>query len=283
MSIFDKQIFGNLKISKCYELGEGDGAFGIGRPLLIILTDKNYLLINLHAPNKQDDSLNNYDIIKKRIENKINEFLQNNSIEIPEKNIFVVGDFNDRYNGLNKNRDTQNKAYNELSLVLKGKKVPLTFNGEAPKSCCYNWDSSCSDKRKNIYKGNSKAVTCNTTEDIVLAGPDNNIKKRKSMSDEGNLNNYRYTGDYCFGYTPTDILQIYNPENRTVSNESDHELVYAGFEIDSSEQDVVNNVTGGKRKTEKISKRRTRKQKKYSKMYSKKRCHKLMKRCGCKH
>ena len=143
-----------------------------------------------------------------------------------------MGDFNDRYNGLGSEL--------KLNLNINGveTEVKLDFKGSAPKSCCYNWDSSCKEGIKPTIEGliNQDAQTCTVPNDVVLAGPNNpdKGKLRKSMGDEGLLENYKYTGDYCFAHNSQSELQIYTKQNRIVSTESDHELVYLNVNITRS-------------------------------------------------
>jgi hypothetical protein len=74
------------------------------------------------------------------------------------------------------------------------------------------------------------------------------------MGEEGNLTNYRYTGDYRFSTNPSGKLEIYNPNNRIVSSESDHEIVFMPINI---------SLSGGKnRRKSKRKQRRSRKQRK---------------------
>ena len=52
------------------------------------------------------------------------------------KNIFVMGDFNDRYDAIK-------------DITVNGMK--LTYEGDSPYSCCHNWDSSCKNERYNKF------------------------------------------------------------------------------------------------------------------------------------
>ena len=51
---------------------------------------------------------------------------------IKKDKIFIMGDFNDKYDSIRK-----------LTIL----KYILSYNGTAPTSCCYNWNSSCSNSR----------------------------------------------------------------------------------------------------------------------------------------
>ena len=107
-----------------------------GRPIQIILTDKHYYLINLHAPNHGSQSLAGMPLLRDAINEHLSkarlQFNDNRSIDSIQKKIIIMGDFNDPYNGVN-NRNKLNILGNQYSY---GK---IT----APKTCCYNFNSSC--------------------------------------------------------------------------------------------------------------------------------------------
>jgi hypothetical protein len=94
--------------------------------------------------------------------------------------IFVAADLNDRYDSLRK-------------FNLCGAEVVQT--GNAPKACCYNWDSSCPVDSEHLKDLGEGYYTCDIPAD----------KKNKLPSFEPNLEasggitNYRYTGDKVFG------------------------------------------------------------------------------------
>lgn len=259
MSVWNTNILGISLNNGIYDLGEGDGAFGIGRPITFVFTDKNNLLINLHAPNKPADSLAGYPLISERIKTRITQFISEKTIRNVSQ-IFLVGDFNDRYNGLQ----------GKFNVNIVGKEFALTIgNGIAPFSCCYNGDSACSNARLTNPDptGQSPCInkqTCTVPPDMIMAGPNRDGKLRKPLDgEEGNLANYRYTGDYCFAQNPVGNLTIYTTPNRIVSKESDHELVYLGVSMNPS-------YAGGRNKKTRKSKRKSkrnkgRKTKKYNK------------------
>jgi hypothetical protein len=103
----------------------------IGRPLLMILTENDNLFVNMHGDQTPPFS---------RFVKEFNEtmdknitFLQDNVKEflgsVIPKNIYIMGDFNDRYNHIK-------------NFTIKDIEVPLHIEEEnVPKSCCFNIDS----------------------------------------------------------------------------------------------------------------------------------------------
>ena len=94
-------------------------------------------------------------------------------------------------------------------------------NGKALQSCCYNWDSSCLDDRY-IDLGDGYG-TCSHL-------PEN---KGTDMKNEGAKNNYRYRGDKVFGENPKTYIRIFDTTNTDISEESDHQMVYAIFDTNT--------------------------------------------------
>jgi hypothetical protein len=184
-----------------------------GRPLLMIFTSQNNLLVNLHGA--QDASLReNMKDFNKSILKTIAFMKQQVKIFVndrPLKNVFVMGDFNDRYD-----------AIKEFSLNSKR----LLYKGESPYSCCHNWDSSCSAARYKPF--DDKYGTCNfLPEQVAIV-----TKRAHLMGEEGYVKNYRYKGDKVFGTYPLEPMEIYNRKDKNVkSTESDHEFVYGIFEL----------------------------------------------------
>lgn len=204
-----------------------------GRPLLMLITElngKNYLSVSIHGA--QDPKLrldknafNAYMVEKNKmfLESSAKAFLDSNGIT-NLAGIFIMGDFNDRYDG--------------ISEIKIGDKV-ASYSGVAPKSCCYNWDSSCYDDLEK-YFGDSYA-TCKVPDDNAeIMNP---VSGKLSLPGErGATKNYRYAGDKVFGFNPETHLAIYRPKKEGwdgISTESDHELVYASFN---------ENTSGGRRK-----------------------------------
>ena len=258
MTIWDNS-FGELDVNQIYELAQTidsvDGSYNpnspsnyesqfklskplytdinqTGRPIMFTYTTKGYLFINIHATNVAKDSADGYVKQLLLIQDKFalfSKLLKSNGKVIPSAdNIYVVGDFNDRYNGLG----------NELNLSSD---ITLKFDGTAPLSCCHNLDSSCSLVNYTHKQWpNEKAIDCVIPEGYKPAGP-----REKSeimlMRAQGNIENYRYYGDYCFSAFGGPLLKY--PNERTgPSSESDHEMVYM----------VVNpkpeSVSGGRRR-----------------------------------
>lgn len=224
-------IWDENKIGIIYKFMHLDNPNQLGRPLLLVVTKKGndyYLLINIHGA--QDAKLrtdmtkfNEYMIKnnKETIETETTKFLGT----IKPTNIFVMGDFNDRYDAIK-------------NIEIAGKKI--FYNGTAPKSCCHNWDSACEDTDLEL------PFTCKEQPEP------RDLPNKKPLPDgRGSIKNYRYAGDKVFGLNPIEDIQIYNYKERQgiVSNESDHELVYATY------SDTVSS-TGGRRNVKKSRKQR---------------------------
>jgi len=191
-----------------------------GRPILFVYTSKGYLLCSLHGPNSDILSRLDHLDMKDSIDKKTREFLGSIGIAFDASRTFLMGDFNDRYDAIQ-------------SLTIAGDE--LGYLGKAPYSCCHNWDSSCSDAR---YKrldipGRVGTGTCKVKKedgaefDYVLSGK----LPRQVLGSEGDLVNYRYTGDKVFGLNPRSPMTLFRPFDRVASQESDHEMVIATYEI----------------------------------------------------
>jgi hypothetical protein len=233
--IYDTDKFGDIKESARWDNDDK------GRPTMLVVTNKNYVFITMHGaqdPKLGTDRLkfNDYMIRenKSKAEKKITEHL--NEIGINETNsptdIFLMGDLNDRYDAI--------KEFNIL-----GKK--LHYIGKAPKSCCYNWDSSCSIDRYNAFKddeGNSLDYGTCTVPDKTK---DDKGIKIELNDEEGWTKNYRYRGDKVFGVDPTSEIKIFEgkAEEKT-SVESDHQMVYAMFKYKVVNEDVNEDVNNTK-------------------------------------
>ena len=203
-----------------------------GRPVLMVYTDKGYLLIVLHAPNNDDLARRNLLDFRKNLNDKINNFSKD--LKLYSDRIFISGDFNDKYD-----------AIQNLHLTLKNKNFTLKYKGIAPKSCCHNWNSSCSESRYIPLtdlpgrEGRQNIGTCtvpidpSTQKPYPLAG----AGKRVLMGQEGDIGNYRYYGDKVFGANPISNIvtmrKVNNVRsdlgNTSYSNESDHEMVVCTF------------------------------------------------------
>ena len=200
-----------------------------GRPILMVYTTFGYLLVVLHAPN--DDGLARHQMLdfKRDLNNKIIDFITDLDV-LKDDRIFIMGDFNDKYDSIR-----------SLNLTMKNKKYNLSYNGLAPLSCCHNWNSSCTRSRfsplTNLIgrEGRKDIGNCNVPKDsngkdYILAGRG----KRYPMGEEGNINNYRYYGDKVFGAYPKGNIKlfrnfIYHNKTGYYSQESDHEMVISTF------------------------------------------------------
>jgi hypothetical protein len=223
--IFDTTQFGTLLESKIV-----DSSVQSGRPILMVLTDKNFLLINVHGAQKPTEtgSIERFNEFiatsRDSIITAINSFIgdddnmqliQSNSNPL---NMFIMGDFNDRYD------EIKAFTFNLPGIFVK----TLKYKGLAPLACCYNWDSSCTEARYKPFPSDSKYGTCDKTE--VTEYDAQNIKLTMH-EDESKIGMYRYRGDKVFGESPIGDIQIYKHDERKnrVSTESDHELVFATF------------------------------------------------------
>ena len=107
--------------------------------MLVTFTDKNYILVAIHAPNPNFDANASYDeiairlkkILNREIQKAINGATENTNFKFNPSKLFIMGDFNDPSGSLS-----------SIELELNGKQfVYETVN--PPKSCCYNFNSSC--------------------------------------------------------------------------------------------------------------------------------------------
>jgi len=198
-------------------------------PILTVYTTKGYLLVVLHNRHLEhhNDDLEHHNLLdfRKNLNYKINNFSED--LKLYKDRIFICGDFNDKYDALQTLYLTNN--------------ITLKYKGAAPKSCCHNWNSSCSDSRytpiTNI--GGKDIGTCAVPIDSLtqkpypLSGPG----KRTPMGPEGDIPNYRYYGDKVFGQNPVsniDTMRKVNNvrsdlTNTSHSKESDHEMVICTF------------------------------------------------------
>jgi hypothetical protein len=222
-----------------------------GRPIVMVKTANGYLLINLHGPNFAEASRRTMSDLKAAIQEHVNKFIGTfiGDKSIHKGKVFIMGDFNDRYDSIK-----------TIDLQTGDIKHTLTYQGKAPKSCCHNWDSSCSDDRFRKVEtfsereGRESIGTCDVPEfpngsKYPLAGAPEIV--RIPMGEEGHLKNYRYTGDKVFGDNPAGDIHIYklksdtNESPRIVSQESDHEPVAAAFSL---------SMAGGKRRSRRSKK-----------------------------
>jgi len=182
-----------------------------GRPLLMAKTNKNYILVNMHGAQdgklgKNEGNAFNEFIIetsKNWAETKISEFIGSDATP---KNIFIVGDLNDRYDAI-------------TSFNING--IECKYSGMAPVTGCPNWNSAGVEELQNTVDGNNTYKTCT----FVPEGGDINIALDEHHA---KINNYLYRGDKCFCQNGSNII-VYPTRNLTdkgVSKCSDHEVAY---------------------------------------------------------
>ncbi len=274
---------GNIKRPYKYvaDLGK-DGEFSlnkvnIGRPISIVHTTKGFTLINLHGPNVSAQShTHNMIELRKAINIHVNRFVRRHNIRLNPNKLFIMGDFNDPFNAINR----------EHPLLIDRTRSSLHYNTEADgtkkvKSCCYNFNSACPDtdlnptnKRMekntmdNIFVNNQgHQIMADEHECFIRESDDAAINQRiwpgtikknasnmlngksiteLSVGERGHLKNYQFTGDYVMGANVVKSLQTYRPAEfrQDVSLESDHEMVYATF----TSEPVSGQVTGGTRR-----------------------------------
>jgi hypothetical protein len=240
---------------KLFEYGEDivydvNGNKQTGRPILIVLTSKNYYLINLHSPNHGSESDSGMpklrDAINQNLAAARSKFGSGISPFDPKK-VIIMGDFNDPYHGIN--------ASNKLKIAGH----QYTFGDvRAPNSCCYNFNSSCegsiygmldAQQQQDLAhvlkydpsqgdKLDMKPKECAIVHNDTVPSRDMRVGAKsqpRSLETRGELINYKFTGDYCFTYAGNTIVQplsIYRsvtyPDG--VSHESDHEMVMLIFD-----------------------------------------------------
>ncbi len=202
-----------------------------GRPLLIVYTENGYLFVNMHGAQDAglgtyENNFNSYMINSNKnfLEEQVNKFLiEGRSTPITPKHIFIMGDFNDRYDAI-------------TDFTING--VPVTYQGESPKSCCHNWDSMGITKNK-IYR--EKPIEGqvipepNVSDKVQGIAPANPAERKVLIPDNHGItvNDYINKGDKVFASGESGPLQIYksvsNLDENGVSKASDHELVYMEF------------------------------------------------------
>jgi hypothetical protein len=218
-----------------------------GRPLLMVYTEKGYLFVNMHGA--QDATLGNYEnnfnryMVKNNkefLQDEVKKFLNVNNI-VPD-HIFIMGDFNDRYDAIK-------------DFDING--VSVTYEGESPKSCCHNWDSmgNATNKRKIFLEKPDEGVDIpnpNISKKEQGIAPATFDEKKVLIPDEHGItvNDYINKGDKVFASGESGPLQIYksdyNLDENGVSIASDHELVY---------MEIGGTVEGGKSRKSKKSRK----------------------------
>lgn len=209
--IFNTTIFGKMKH---YEIL--NNPLQPGRLLLMVLTEKNYVFVNYHGA--KDNALLYDKVSYSKLVLYYNvEFVQTNverfmkPHNVATNRLLIVGDTNDFFNALHE-------------FTIFGKKI--RFKGNPPKSCCYNWESSCTEDRYNPLSG-----VCSLPDDTFRFSQDG--LKLPMYGEEGFTKNYRFYGDKTFGLCPVTEIQIFQGKNKDgQSVESDHQMVYAKYKID---------------------------------------------------
>jgi len=210
-----------------------------GRPLFMVLTKKEdktyYLFVNMHGAQDAANGLFEKefnDMMQKNkvfLETEVEKFLDMNPKEkINPDHIYIMGDFNDRYDYIEK-------------FTIKGKDV--LYIGDSPKACCHNWDSMGKEtervtiQKKKLEGPTLEAAAANASEKVQG-------KKSITINDEEkkggiiiptehgiNIADYINKGDKVFSSdTHAGKLHIYTGGEADYmnkpSNKSDHELVY---------------------------------------------------------
>lgn len=231
MTVWRHDILGKLNSERAYcgDLGKTPGIYddrkNDGRPISIIQTDKGVTLINLHAPNKPDDSLDGARTFRAALQYHVGACGFGHTIN-PAK-LFVMGDFNDPHNAIKASKP----------LKIGPTELFHTLTDAKTLSCCYNFNSSCPDDLFNntdALHTREDGLTASARECYINRSADPAVNeelsgKAKLMGDRGKLSNYKFTGDYVLGANLVTSLQIWRPVPREVSLESDHEMVYATF------------------------------------------------------
>lgn len=236
-------IYDSTKVGEIKSFRHVDNPSQSGRPLLMALTTKNYLLVTIHGAQDpklrlQKDDFNAYMNTNNKmvLEKIVTEFLTGSKVGVSSlKNIFITGDLNDRYDTIK-----------DFVLTTGTDSKTVTYSGTAPKSCCHNYDSCCA------ATDNETDFTCKEqTPPVAPPG------KLPMPVERGVIGNYKYTGDKVFGLNPVAAMEIYNYSTRSakVSTESDHELVFATF---------GDTMAGGRRKkTRKANVKKSKKSRKH--------------------
>lgn len=245
--IYHPEKVGEVKHVQCLDnVNQG------GRPLLMVVTEKdgkNYLSVSIHGAQDPKlrldrDAFNAYMVEKNKtfMESSTKMFLDSNGIDVAGlAGMFIMGDFNDRYDG--------------ISEIKIGDKV-ASYSGVAPKSCCHNWDSSCPDGDLVEKDFGNSYKTCKEPPPEEMKSPA--LGKLPLPGDRGATKNYKYAGDKVFGLNPQSDMAIYRPAVEGwdgISRESDHELVYATY---------AEGVAGGRRQTRQKQQQRQRKSQRHN-------------------
>ena len=168
---------------------------------------------------------------KNKFEQKFNKNFAKNATRIKTitkgkqiEEIFAMGDFNDKFDFIK-----------ELKFTINNEEKTLSYFGNAPKSCCHNWDSSCDDNPRKYIDTKGKCPDPKPSGDQLFENNKLYADDKKTMvlpmTDGSKVADYKYAGDKVFGLIPTtNELQIFNNATSKLSIASDHELVYGYFQ-----------------------------------------------------
>ena len=259
-----EQEYAEINAEKIYdddskELKDNKGKYFLqdGRPLLIVVTQKNYVFVCAHGAQnptlisktmseEEIKIIKNYDTFndnsqkhKTYIQDRISDFLRIKKIN--PFDLYLMADLNDRFDVI-KNFDVIiNTKIEEEIEEIEEKKIEITYSGKAPKSCCHNWDACCPEDRfgkKGIPSckfpdlSDDGKFELKNNDSIVYKDDDKDIKPKAPMTELGEgaglIENYRYMCDKVFGIHPSGNIQIFG-KTEGISKESDHQMVYALF------------------------------------------------------
>ena len=163
-----------------------------GRPITIVCTEGGFTLINLHGPNISAQSYTHHMAkLREAINEHVRLFIARDGVQINPHKLFVMGDFNDPFNAINRNEP----------LIVHG--IPVHYNTEADglkrvRSCCYNFNE-------------------------LSVGPRGYLKNYRFTGDYAmGVNVVASLQSYRAAYQPVGF-------RTDVSMESDHEMVIATF------------------------------------------------------
>ena len=284
--IYDTNKFGDVKLkymydAKIYEkdspyLKENENNYCLqqGRPLLIVVTDKNYVFVTAHGAQKPEliskTMLGNEDEIKTNyskfnentrkhktyIQDRISDFLQNPpeepsvNNESPETEspktkpiipsaLYLMADLNDRF-------DKITDFIVKINITEEtDKKIKISYNGKAPPSCCHNWDACCPVDRFGQIIPSCKFPELkddnklNPKEDSIIGANGFKVAMATLKEGEGLIENYRYRCDKVFGLKPSGVIKIFGKTNG-ISEESDHQMVYSLFDDIDIQSCIIN-------------------------------------------
>lgn len=221
-----------------------------GRPALVVITSKGFMLINLHAPNDPKDSnVNGMKTLRSSLLLLTRRVLSNFHLmygkkhKIHQDRVFVMGDFNDPHHAINDDArlklsmDTRlfhgpsctdsDSDFEKQFEVTTGRKEHDRIN-----SCCYNFNSACDESLFHNHAeplqddergyGTVNGYECKTFKDertgykdMIFRGLSDMFKpagqETRHYPGRGSLQTYRFTGDYCLGRNVVEKLQTFRP------------------------------------------------------------------------